>query len=68
MSTSLSMAPRIRTALAAFVLKADFTLTKKSTGQVLKTGHRSAVALVDFNTQEYAKIRANPRRGKPRCA
>lgn len=40
------------------VLKADFTLTKKSTGQVLKTGHRSAVALVDFNTQEYAKIRA----------
>jgi LPS-assembly lipoprotein len=40
------------------VLKADFTLTKKSTGEVLKTGHRSAVALVDFNTQEYAKIRA----------
>jgi LPS-assembly lipoprotein len=40
------------------VLKADFTLTKKSSGEVLKTGHRSAVALVDFNTQEYAKIRA----------
>lgn len=40
------------------VLKADFTLTRKSTGEVLKTGHRSSVALVDFNTQEYAKIRA----------
>lgn len=40
------------------VLKADFTLKRATTGEVLKTGHRSAVALVDFNTQEYAKIRA----------
>lgn len=40
------------------VLKADFTLKKRSTGEVLKTGRRSSVALVDFSEQEFAKIRA----------
>jgi LPS-assembly lipoprotein len=40
------------------VLKADFTLKRRATGEVLKVGRRSAVALVDFPGQEYAKIRA----------
>jgi LPS-assembly lipoprotein len=51
LSTDLPRAGRI-------VLKADFTLKRSATGEVLKTGHRSAVALVDFPSQEYAKIRA----------
>jgi len=40
------------------VLVADFTLKRRSTGEVLKTGRRSTVALVDFSQQEFAKIRA----------
>lgn len=40
------------------ILKADFTLKRTATGEVLRTGHRSMVALVDFPGQEYAKIRA----------
>lgn len=40
------------------VLKADFTLKRISTGEVLRTGHRSSVALVDFPGQQYAKLRA----------
>jgi len=51
LSTDLPRAGRI-------VLKADFTLKRTATGEVLKTGHRSVVALVDFPGQEYAKIRA----------
>jgi LPS-assembly lipoprotein len=39
-------------------VKADFTLKKRATGEALKTGHRTAVALVDFPTQEFARIRA----------
>ncbi|MDB5523485.1 MAG: lipopolysaccharide-assembly family protein [Rhizobium sp.] len=51
LSTDLPRAGRI-------ILKADFTLKRTKTGEVLKTGHRSAVALVDFPGQEYAKLRA----------
>ena len=51
LTTDLPRAGRI-------ILKADFTLKRASTGEVLKTGHRSAVALVDFPGQEYAKLRA----------
>lgn len=51
LSTDLPRAGRI-------VLRADFTLKRRSTGEVLKTGRRSAVALVDFPGQEYAKLRA----------
>jgi len=40
------------------ILVADFTLKRRSTGEVLKTGRRSTVALVDFSEQEFAKIRA----------
>jgi LPS-assembly lipoprotein len=40
------------------VLVADFTLKRRTTGEVLKTGRRSTVALVDFSEQEFAKIRA----------
>jgi LPS-assembly lipoprotein len=40
------------------VLVADFTLKRRATGEVLKTGRRSTVALVDFSQQEFAKIRA----------
>lgn len=50
-STDLPRAGRI-------ILVADFTLKRRSTGEVLKTGRRSAVALVDFSEQEFAKIRA----------
>jgi LPS-assembly lipoprotein len=40
------------------VLQADFTLKRISTGEILRTGHRSSVALVDFPGQQYAKLRA----------
>lgn len=40
------------------VLKADFTLKRIATGEILRTGHRSSVALVDFPGQQYAKLRA----------
>jgi LPS-assembly lipoprotein len=49
------------------VLAADFTLKRHNTGEVLKTGHRSAVALVDFPTQQFAAIRAT-RDGEDRAA
>jgi len=51
LSTDLPRAGRI-------VLRADYTLKRKSTGEVLRTGRRSTVALVDFPGQEYAKLRA----------
>jgi LPS-assembly lipoprotein len=51
LTTDLPRAGRI-------VLKADFTLKRTATGEILKSGHRSAVALVDFPGQEYARIRA----------
>lgn len=40
-------------------LRADFTLKRHATGEVLKTGKRRTVALVDYPNQEFAKIRAN---------
>jgi len=39
-------------------LRADFTLTRHATGEILKSGKRRAVALVDYPNQEFAKIRA----------
>ncbi|MDI7863058.1 LPS assembly lipoprotein LptE [Rhizobiaceae bacterium n13] len=38
-------------------VSADYTLRRASDGTVLKAGHRSAVALVDYPDQEFAKIR-----------
>ncbi|MCB1447710.1 MAG: hypothetical protein KDJ87_18480 [Rhizobiaceae bacterium] len=39
-------------------LRADFTLKRHGTGEILRTGKRRAVALVDYPSQEFAKIRA----------
>lgn len=39
-------------------VKAQYTLKKVAIGEVLRTGRRMSVALVDFPTQEFAKIRA----------
>ena len=39
-------------------VKADFTLKRHGTDEVLKTGKRRAVALVDYSAQEFAKLRA----------
>ncbi len=39
-------------------VSADYSLERAGNGEVLKTGHRSAVALVDFPGQEFARIRA----------
>lgn len=51
LSTDLPRAGRIE-------LRADFTLKRHATGEILKTGKRRAVALVDYPNQEFAKIRA----------
>ena len=40
-------------------LRADFTLKRHGTEEILRTGHRRTVALVDYPQQEFAKIRAN---------
>jgi LPS-assembly lipoprotein len=39
-------------------VKADFTLKRHDSGEVLKTGHRRSIALVDFSSQQFAVIRA----------
>ena len=39
-------------------LRADFTLKRHGTGEILKTGKRRSVALVDYPGQEFAKARA----------
>lgn len=39
-------------------LRADFTLKRHATGEILRTGKRRTVALVDYPDQEFAKIRA----------
>ena len=39
-------------------LRADFTLKRHGSGEILRTGKRRVVALVDYPTQEFAKIRA----------
>ena len=40
------------------IVSADYTLRRVSDGDVLKAGHRSSVALVDYSEQEFAKIRS----------
>jgi LPS-assembly lipoprotein len=39
-------------------LRAEFTLKRHGTEEILRTGKRRAVALVDYPGQEFAKIRA----------
>lgn len=39
-------------------LRADFSLKRRATGEILRTGQRRTVALVDYPDQEFAKIRA----------
>lgn len=39
-------------------VSADYTLERVADGTVLKAGHRQAVSLVDFPTQQFAKLRA----------
>jgi LPS-assembly lipoprotein len=40
------------------VVKADYNLSRADTGETVRSGNRSAVALVDFPDQEFAKLRA----------
>ncbi|QRM53628.1 LPS assembly lipoprotein LptE [Sinorhizobium sp. BG8] len=40
------------------VVSADYNLAKADTGETVRSGRRSAVALVDFPVQEFAKLRA----------
>ncbi|MFB9910558.1 LPS assembly lipoprotein LptE [Rhizobium paknamense] len=49
------------------VVSADYTLKKASDGSILRIAHRQAVALVDFPSQEFAKLRAK-RDGENRAA
>ncbi len=39
-------------------VKADYNLSRADTGETVRSGNRSAVALVDFPDQEFAKLRA----------
>lgn len=39
-------------------LRSEFTLKRHGTGEILRTGKRRTVALVDYPGQEFAKIRA----------
>ncbi|HTO31460.1 MAG TPA: LPS assembly lipoprotein LptE [Pararhizobium sp.] len=43
---------------ARVVVRADYNLTQTATGETVRSGNRSAVALVDFSKQEFAKLRA----------
>lgn len=49
------------------VVKADYNLTRADTGETVRSGNRSAVALVDFPDQEFAKVRAT-RDGEKRAS
>ncbi len=40
------------------LVQADFNLSRADTGETVKSGNRSSVALVDFPVQEFAKLRA----------
>jgi len=40
------------------VVSASYSLSRTGTGEVVASGNRSVVALVDFSSQEYARIRA----------
>lgn len=39
-------------------ISVDYNLTRASDGKTVASGHRTAVALVDFSVQEFAKLRA----------
>ncbi|MGE6785050.1 hypothetical protein ACQKGL_21275 [Ensifer adhaerens] len=56
-----------RAGAGRIVVKADYNLTKIGTGETVKSGNRTAVALVDFPVQEFAKVRA-VRDGENRAA
>jgi LPS-assembly lipoprotein len=56
-----------RASAGRIVVKADYNLTKIGTGETIKSGNRTAVALVDFPVQEFAKVRA-VRDGENRAA
>lgn len=58
---------RDRAGAGRIVVKADYNLTRTATGETVASGNRSAVALVDFPEQEFAKIRA-ARDGETRAA
>ncbi|OAP38882.1 hypothetical protein AU381_07120 [Sinorhizobium glycinis] len=47
-----------RAGAGRIVVKADYNLTRTATGETVKAGYRSAVALADFPEQEFAKVRA----------
>lgn len=40
------------------IVNASYTLKRAKTGEIVKAGHRSAIALVDYPAQEFAKLRA----------
>lgn len=40
------------------IVRADYNLTRADSGETVRSGNRSAVALVDFPEQEFAKVRA----------
>lgn len=40
------------------IVTADYNLTKSDSGETITSGKRSAVAVVDFSPQEFAKLRA----------
>lgn len=49
------------------VVMADYNLTRTATGETVRSGNRTAVALVDFPVQEFAKVRAT-RDGEKRAS
>lgn len=49
------------------IVNASYTLKRAKTGEIVKAGHRSAIALVDYSGQEFAKLRAI-RDGEDRAA
>ncbi|WP_421874264.1 LPS assembly lipoprotein LptE [Pararhizobium sp.] len=49
------------------VVSADYNLTRADTGETVRSGNRTSVALVDFPEQEFAKVRAS-RDGEKRAA
>ena len=49
------------------IVRADYNLTRAKTGETVRSGNRTAIALVDFPVQEFAKLRAI-RDGQDRAA
>jgi LPS-assembly lipoprotein len=54
-------------AAGRIVVRADYNLTRVKTGETIRSGNRTAIALVDFPVQEFAKLRAI-RDGQDRAA